>query len=197
MSETTHEFVGRLLHEIPGAERFEIPPPVFRELGGEFVDFEAGRSLTAEWPVSDRHRGPSGRLQGGILAAYFDNTVGPLAFLAGGGFYVSVDLSTEFLRPVLPGDETVVVTVEGDSLVDVSPVDGGGAPPLPESEYRTVEGLFAQLREWRDRDPADSRMEFHDRLGYPTEAFFDFRRNVADEEQGFEVTDLRALERLQ
>ena len=112
MSETTHELVGRLLHEIPGAERFEIPPPVFRELGGEFVDFEAGRSLTAEWPVSDRHRGPSGRLQGGILAAYFDNTVGPLAFLAGGGFYVSVDLSTDFLRPVLPGDDTVVVEAE-------------------------------------------------------------------------------------
>ena len=95
------------------------------------------------------------------------------------------------------GTEPVVVTVEGDSVVDVSPVDGSGSPPLPEPEYRTVEGLFAQLREWRDRDPADSRIEFHDRLGYPTEAFFDFRRNVADEEQGFEVTDLRALQPLQ
>lgn len=112
MSETTHELVGRLLHELPGAQRFEIPPPVFRELGGEFVDFEAGHSLTAEWPVADRHRGPSGRLQGGILAAYFDNTVGPLAFLVGRGFYVSVDLSTEFLRPVRPEDGIVVVEAE-------------------------------------------------------------------------------------
>lgn len=80
MPETTHERVARLLRNLPGAGRFEIPPPVFVELGGEFVDFDPGRSLTAEWPVSDRHRGPSGRLQGGILAAYFDNTVGPTPF---------------------------------------------------------------------------------------------------------------------
>lgn len=112
MTETTHERVGRLLRELPGAERFEIPPPVFEALGGEFVDFEPGRSLTAEWPVSDRHRGPSGRLQGGILAAYFDNTVGPIAFLTGRAFYVSIDLSTEFLRPVRPEDDTVVVEAE-------------------------------------------------------------------------------------
>ncbi|MDP2496748.1 MAG: PaaI family thioesterase [Candidatus Palauibacterales bacterium] len=112
MTETTHERVGRLLRELPGSERFEIPPPVFEALGGEFVEFEPGRSLTAEWPVSDLHRGPSGRLQGGILAAYFDNTVGPLAFLTGRDFYVSVDLSTEFLRPVRPEDDTVVVEAE-------------------------------------------------------------------------------------
>lgn len=93
------------------------------------------------------------------------------------------------------GTEPVVITVEGDSPVDVSPAEGGGSPPLPDSTYRTIEGLFDQLREWRDRDPADFRMEFHARLGYPTEAFFDFRKNVADEELGFEITDLHPVER--
>lgn len=112
MSESTHERVGRLLREFPGAETLEIPPPVFRALGGRFTEFEPGESLTATWPVSDEHRGPTGRLQGGILTAYIDNTFGPLAFLAGEGFYVSVDLSTDFMRPVRPEDETVVVRAE-------------------------------------------------------------------------------------
>lgn len=112
MSESTHERINRLLHELPGADRFEIPPPVLRALGGRFVEYEPGRSLAAEWTVHDRHRGPSGRLQGGIVGAYFDNTVGPLAFLTGGGFYVSVDLTTEFLRPVRPEDRQVLVEAE-------------------------------------------------------------------------------------
>lgn len=95
------------------------------------------------------------------------------------------------------GTEPVVITVEADSIVDVSPAEGGGSPPLPESRYRTIEGLFVQVAEWQGRDPDHRRLEFDERLGYPTDVFFDFRENVADEEQGFEVTGLRALERLQ
>lgn len=95
------------------------------------------------------------------------------------------------------GTEPVVVTVAGDSVVNVSPVAGEGSPPLPASSYRTVDGLFARIAEWRDRDPVHTHLEFHDRLGYPTDVFFDFRANIADEEQGFEISDLRAVERLE
>lgn len=112
MTQSTHERVSRLLREFPGSEALEIPPPVFRVLGGRFTEFEPGRYLTATWPVSDDHRGPTGRLQGGILTAYIDNTFGPLAFLTGEGFFVSVDLSTDFMRPVRPEDETVRVRAE-------------------------------------------------------------------------------------
>lgn len=95
------------------------------------------------------------------------------------------------------GTEPVVIVVEDDSVVHVTPVEGGGSPPLPASRYRTIDGLFGRIEEWRGRDPFHTHLEFHDRLGYPTEVFFDFREGVADEEQGFEVTDLRALERLE
>ena len=95
------------------------------------------------------------------------------------------------------GTEPVVVAVVGDSVVGVTPVSGEGAPPLPASSYRTVDGLFALIAEWRDRDPVHTHLEFHDSLGYPTDVFFDFRANVADEEQGFEISDLRAVERLE
>ena len=95
------------------------------------------------------------------------------------------------------GTEPVIIEVAGDSIVSVTPVAGEDAPPLPASSYRTVDGLFALIAEWRDRDPVHTHLEFHDRLGYPTDVFFDFRANVADEEQGFEISDLRAVERLE
>ncbi len=93
------------------------------------------------------------------------------------------------------GTEPVVITVDGDSVIHVSPEDGEGPPPRSPSEYPTIDGLFEQLREWRERDPHRERMEFHGRLGYPTDVFFDFQEHVADEEMGFRVTDLRAVER--
>lgn len=95
------------------------------------------------------------------------------------------------------GTEPVTITVVGDSVVDVVVVERGGSPPLPASRYATIDGLFDRIEEWRDRDPVHTHLEFHDDLGYPAEVFFDFRENVADEEQGFEVTDLRAVERLE
>jgi hypothetical protein len=95
------------------------------------------------------------------------------------------------------GTEPVIISVDGDSVTHVSLVSGEGPPPALPSEYPTIDGLFEQLIEWRERDPHRERMEFHDRLGYPTDVFFDFREHVADEEMGFRITDLRALERLE
>lgn len=96
-----------------------------------------------------------------------------------------------------PGPEPVVITVDGDSVIHVSVKDGDGPPAGTLSDYPTIEGLFEQLREWRDRDPYREEMEFHDGLGYPTDVFFDFEERVADEEMGFRVRDLRAMERLE
>lgn len=96
-----------------------------------------------------------------------------------------------------PWTDPVVVTVDADSVADVSPASGSDTVRLPRSEVRTVDGLFDLLRDWRSRDPDRERISFHDRLGYPTEARFDFRDDVIDEEQGFEVTDLHPVERLE
>lgn len=96
-----------------------------------------------------------------------------------------------------PRTEPVVITVDGDSVIDVSVKDGEGPPDGVLSDYPTIERLFEQLREWRDRDPYREQMEFHDGLGYPTDVFFDFEERVADEEMGFRVRDLRAMERLE
>lgn len=64
------------------SERFEVPPPVFTELGGEFVEFDLERAyLVARFPIEARFLNPYGVLQGGMIAAAIDNTLGPLSML--------------------------------------------------------------------------------------------------------------------
>lgn len=63
-------------------DEFDVPPPSFLMMGGEFLDFdlEAGW-LTTRFPVDDRYLNPYGAMQGGLVAAAVDNTLGPLSML--------------------------------------------------------------------------------------------------------------------
>lgn len=62
--------------------KFLIPPPVFERMQGEFIDFdEQACTLSARFPVLAEFLNPYGLLQGGMLAAAVDNTIGPLSFL--------------------------------------------------------------------------------------------------------------------
>ena len=99
-----------------GLRGMEIPSPVFREMCGEFTALhrEAGK-IRATWPLRDRYRGPTGVVQGGVVTALFDNTFGPLAYLSGEGFFVSLDLRTTFVRPLGPENREVEIAAE---LVD-------------------------------------------------------------------------------
>lgn len=93
-----------------------MPPPVFREMGGEVIAFDRdGGTIRAAWPIRDRYRGPTGVVQGGVVTALFDNTFGPLAYLSGEAFFVSLDLRTTFVRPLGPDAGRVEIAAE---LVD-------------------------------------------------------------------------------
>lgn len=61
---------------------FLIPPPVFENMEGEFVDFDlqAG-SLETRFPILKRWFNPYHTMQGGMIAAAVDNTLGPLSML--------------------------------------------------------------------------------------------------------------------
>ena len=73
-----------VLREKLGAsyDEYAFPPPVFQEMEGEFLelDLEAG-TLTARFPVLEKFFNPYHTLQGGIVAAAADNTLGPLSLL--------------------------------------------------------------------------------------------------------------------
>lgn len=87
----------------------EIPPRVFFLLGGHFTDYDhASATLVARFPVKDDYRNPLGFMQGGMIVAAADNTMGPLCFLQG-FLGVSTQINTTFVRPVTPVETEIEV----------------------------------------------------------------------------------------
>ncbi len=62
--------------------RFEIPPPVFMAMKGEILSFDLEqRIFCCTFPVLKDHLNPYGVMQGGMISAAIDNTIGPLSML--------------------------------------------------------------------------------------------------------------------
>ncbi len=81
-------------------------PPAARLLGWrlERGDPEGG-SIRVQFEGKSEFLNPVGSIQGGILAAMLDDTLGPAAAAALGGeaFAQTLELKTSFLRPARPG----------------------------------------------------------------------------------------------
>ncbi|MCA1798034.1 MAG: PaaI family thioesterase [Xanthomonadaceae bacterium] len=110
MDELNQQLLARLSDAAAQAPvPLEIPPRIFSYLGGHFTAFdEAASTLTARFPVRAEYRNPIGFMQGGMLVAAIDNTMGPLCFLCG-FLGVSTQINTTYVRPVTPEEEWVEV----------------------------------------------------------------------------------------
>ena len=65
-----------------GANLEDFIPPVFWEMKGEILEYDPdSQTLTARFPAETRYHNPYRVMQGGILAAAIDNTLGPLSVL--------------------------------------------------------------------------------------------------------------------
>jgi acyl-coenzyme A thioesterase PaaI-like protein len=63
-------------------EDFVVPPPVFTGMGGEFLELNLDDGiLAARFPVREWYLNPYRTVQGGMIAAAIDNTLGPLSML--------------------------------------------------------------------------------------------------------------------
>jgi uncharacterized protein (TIGR00369 family) len=82
------------------------PPPAGVLLGWRLVavDPDAG-TIEVTFEATDRFLNPAGVVQGGLLAAMLDDTLGPalVATLGPGQFAPTTDLHVQFLRPARPG----------------------------------------------------------------------------------------------
>jgi acyl-coenzyme A thioesterase PaaI-like protein len=92
--------------------QYTFPPPVFAAMQGQFVafDLEAG-TLTARFPVLAHYLNPYGTMQGGMIAAAVDNTLGPLSVLVAPP-NVTRRLEMTYGQPVTPEMGRVVVTAQ-------------------------------------------------------------------------------------
>jgi len=88
---------------------YAIPPPVFVTMRGEFLAFDAQEGvLEARFPVLGAYLNPYGAMQGGMVAAAVDNTLGPLSMLVAPP-NVTRRLQMKYSREVTPDLEYVVV----------------------------------------------------------------------------------------
>jgi len=86
---------------------FIIPPPVFEFMQGEFIDFDAQENrLITRFPIKYEYLNPYKTMQGGLIAAAMDNTLGPLSMLVAPP-NVTRKLEIKYSRPVR-GDQAFI-----------------------------------------------------------------------------------------
>lgn len=87
--------------------------------------------------------------------------------------------------------EPAVVTVRRGAIVSVESVATGS--PQDPALYYTIEGLFDLLEDAIDQEAARLTADYDSALGYPRSAFIDRNEMIADEELGFQASDLQPM----
>jgi acyl-coenzyme A thioesterase PaaI-like protein len=88
---------------------YRLPPPVFTTMQGELLEIDLEHeTLTARFPIQEAFLNPYGTMQGGMIAAAVDNTLGPLSVLVAPP-NVTRSLEMKYSRPAIPEMEYVVV----------------------------------------------------------------------------------------
>jgi uncharacterized protein (TIGR00369 family) len=97
-------------------------PPAARLLGWTLLELDVEKkSIKVGFDGKPDFLNPAGNIQGGILSAMLDDTMGPIVVAATGGaaFPTTIDLHVHFIRPVKPGPISVTaeITNMGKQLV--------------------------------------------------------------------------------
>lgn len=96
----SEELYARMRDTLPGD--LTLPPPIFTEMQAEFIAFdEAAKTIRVRFPVQARYGNPLRIMQGGMIAAAIDSTVGPLSYLVAPPS-VTTQMNLSYIRPVAP-----------------------------------------------------------------------------------------------
>ncbi len=83
-----------------------------------------------------------------------------------------------------------LIKVVNDEIESVNylPYDPGTT-----GELMTIDELFNFVETCIEREPYKKTLEFNSAFGYPQTVWFDFDKNITDEEIGFQVSGLKEL----
>lgn len=95
-----------LLHQAGAGATY--PPSCFIAMKAEVVHYESRSLLTVQFPVLEESLNPLHTMQGGFIVAAFDNVFGPLSYAAARCPCVTMNLSAQFIRPILPDDRLTI-----------------------------------------------------------------------------------------
>lgn len=81
-----------------------------------------------------------------------------------------------------------LIKVVNDEIVSVNnqPYDPGKT-----GELYTIDQLFTLVRTDLERNPDTKTIEYNPSYGYPQNVYFDFSKQMADEEIGYQLTDFK------
>ncbi|HEX6341986.1 PaaI family thioesterase [Umezawaea sp.] len=141
-----HDEIQELTFELfrgvaPPGVTLALPPPSVKVFDIRYEEYVPARSLTAVVRVSPQHANAVGLLQGGFLSAMFDNLIGPLSYLTARGPTTTLELSTHFLRAVVPGDELRLIAEvrkAGRTAIYIAAEAYGGGGKLVATAMSTV-----------------------------------------------------------
>ncbi len=85
---------------IPDGFSYQLPPPSFAQLNGEFLNYIERTELFTKFKVNKIFSNPQGTTQGGIVAACFDDTFGPLGMVTARHPVMSIDMNVQYVRAV-------------------------------------------------------------------------------------------------
>ena len=130
--ETAQEFMERVLQAVIGEESDEMRGRINDKLAPRFYSCSAEKkSLSIAYVADEWMLNPNGTLHGGLLNTAIDVAMSVLArYLAKKRVTVTVQLSTNFLRPVQRGDTFIVEAV----------ADHAGRRSIVQHASVTVEG---------------------------------------------------------
>lgn len=89
-------------------------PPSARLLGWRMLDHDAARGwVRIGFEAKTDFCNPAGFIQGGLLTAMLDDTMGPAVWIATDGtwFTASIDIAVSFINPARPGPLVAEATV--------------------------------------------------------------------------------------
>jgi acyl-coenzyme A thioesterase PaaI-like protein len=93
-----------------------IPPPVFVEMNGNIIEYdEINKCITINYPIYPEYLNPFGNMQGGMIAAAIDNTLGPLSMLVGPLNYTR-HLEIKYRKPISLDLEYIIINAKYISM---------------------------------------------------------------------------------
>ncbi len=101
----------------------QLPPECFAMMKAEYIDYESRMMLKISFPVLPEYLNPMKSMQGGFISAAFDNVIGPLSYLSARASCVSLDMHTNFIRPIYAGyllTITARVVIRGRSTMNIA-----------------------------------------------------------------------------
>ncbi len=109
MPDISNELFIKDFDAFKGMENIKIPPNCTLEFQGKTVEYVPRKKIVRVFGVPEKFTNPIGVLQGGVLTAFFDDTIGPLSFAVAKAPIVTTSLTINFVRSVAPGDSLIII----------------------------------------------------------------------------------------